>query len=133
MGETAMVGKAENRIPEVSQDVDISRFGRQRHRGRSQRRLAIEPGACETGAGQKVSDRLQSFGSIAIRRVLDDVAADTDSFEQCTSQAGTSRVTASGTMLISTGRVPSSSPSASTKMRKPGAASARNWQPIFTP
>ena len=60
MSEAAMMGKAEDRILEIAEDVDIGRFRGQRHRGRRQRRFAVEPGAAQAGASQKVSDRFQS-------------------------------------------------------------------------
>ena len=59
MGKTAMVGKAEDRILEIPQDVDVRRFGCQRHCGRGQRRLAIEPGTPQARARQKMCDRFQ--------------------------------------------------------------------------
>ncbi len=59
MGEAAMMSKAEDRIFEISDDVDIGSFRRQRHRGRGQRRLPVEPGTGQAGAGKKVSDRFQ--------------------------------------------------------------------------
>ena len=59
MGETAMVGKAEDGVFEISNNVDIGGFRRQSHRGGGQRRLAVEPGTGQTGAGQKVSDGFQ--------------------------------------------------------------------------
>ena len=59
MGEAAMMGKAEDRVLEISEDVDIRSFRRQRHRGRSQRRLPVEAGTGKAGSGKKVSDRFQ--------------------------------------------------------------------------
>ena len=59
MGEAAMMGKAKDRVFEISQDVDVGSFRRQGHRGGGQRRLAIEAGTGETGAGEKVGDGFQ--------------------------------------------------------------------------
>ena len=61
MGEAAMMGEAEDRVLEISQDVDIGGFRRQSHRGRGQRRLPVEPGAGQTGPGKKVGNRFQSL------------------------------------------------------------------------
>ena len=61
MGEAAVMGKAKDRIFEISQDVDIGRFRRQRHRGGGQRRLPVEAGAGEAGPGKKVGNRFQSL------------------------------------------------------------------------
>ena len=62
MRETAMVGKAEYRIFEISDYVDVWGFRRQRHRGRSQCRLPVKPGTGEAGSGKKVSNRFQFPG-----------------------------------------------------------------------
>ena len=61
MSEAAMMGKAEDRVFEISHDVDIGGFRRQRHRGRGQRRLPVEPGAGQAGSGKKVGNRFQSL------------------------------------------------------------------------
>ena len=68
MRESAMMGEAEDRILEMSDDVDVRRFRRQRHRGRSQRRLAVEAGTPQAGSGQKVGDGFQSFGEAFLDR-----------------------------------------------------------------
>ena len=60
MRKAAVMGKAEYRAFEVAEDVDIGSFRGQRHRGRSQRRLAIESGTAQAGASQEVSDWFQS-------------------------------------------------------------------------
>ena len=163
-----MVGEAEDWILETSDDVDIRRFRRQRHRGRSQRRLPVEPGTGEAGSGKKVSKRFQ-FAGVPIRILFDAVATSEASSEHPTANrcqaeqglnhqghegtrsktlflnsfvhlrvlggyllsAGTSNASASGTILIAAGSVPSSSPSASTKMRESAAASPSSWQSIF--
>jgi hypothetical protein len=61
MRESAMVGKAEHRILEISDDVDVRGFRRQRHRGRCQCRLPVESGTGKAGSGKKVSKRLQTL------------------------------------------------------------------------
>ena len=66
MGEAAMMSEAEDRIFEVSEDVDIRRFRRQRHRSRGQRRLPVEPGTGKAGSSKKVSDRFQAYRSAGV-------------------------------------------------------------------
>ena len=56
----AMMGKAEYWSLQVSQHIDVRRFGRQGERRCSQCCLAIQPGSRDTGAGQQVGDRFQS-------------------------------------------------------------------------
>ena len=61
VSETTMVGKTENGIFEISENIDIRGFSRQGHCGCGQRRLTIEPGTRQAGAGQKVGNRFQSL------------------------------------------------------------------------
>jgi len=59
MGEAAMMGEAEDRVLEISQDVDIGSFRRQGHRGGGQCCFPVEAGTGETGSGEKVGDGFQ--------------------------------------------------------------------------
>lgn len=61
MGETAMMGEAENRAADLADDIQVGGFCGQREGRSGQRRLAIQPRSPEAGAGQKVSDWFQSF------------------------------------------------------------------------
>ncbi len=57
--DTAMMGELEQRALEVSDDVDVGRLGCEGHGQRCQGGLAIETGAAQCCAGQKVRDRFQ--------------------------------------------------------------------------
>ncbi len=99
MRKSAVMREAESSPAETAQDVEIGRLGSQRKSERGERRLAIESGASDTRAGQKVCDRFQAVNCILFHL-----------FEE----AGARSVNASGTTEISAGRLPISSPSAST-------------------
>jgi hypothetical protein len=99
MSETPVMGKAEDWVLETAKHVDIRRFGGQGERGGRQRRLAVQAGSSQTGAGEEVGDGFQSVFLTSYR-------------------FSTSNVIASGTTVISAGSVPSSSPSASMKIRE---------------
>jgi len=99
MRESAVMRKGERSSSKTAQDVEVGSFGGQRERERGERRLAIEPGAPHTRAGQKVGERFQAVNCILFHLV--------ESF-------GASSVNASGTTEISAGRLPINSPSAST-------------------
>ena len=60
MCEPAMMPEPNSRPPETPNNVKIGRFGRQSQRERGKRRFAIEPGATQACAGQKVSDGFQA-------------------------------------------------------------------------
>ena len=68
MGESAMVGEAEGRAAKSADHVEVGRFGRQRQSERGQRRLAVQSGASQAGAGQEVSKRFQAVRGILLRR-----------------------------------------------------------------
>jgi hypothetical protein len=59
MSEAAVMLEAEDRPMELSDDVEIRRFGCQGHGSGRQRSFAIESGAPQTGARQEVGDRFQ--------------------------------------------------------------------------
>ena len=59
MCEPSMMLEPNGRSPETANNVKIGRFGRQSQRERGKRRFAIEPGAPQACAGQKVSDGFQ--------------------------------------------------------------------------
>lgn len=99
MRESPVMGKAECSSSKTAQDVEIGRFRSQRESKRGERRLAIEPGAPHTRAGQKVCDWFQAVNCILFHLP--------EGF-------GASSVNASGTTEISAGRLPINSPSAST-------------------
>ena len=59
MRDSAMMLKGRDRPLDRPQHVEISRLGRQHHRKRGQRGLAVEPGAAHARASQKMRDRFQ--------------------------------------------------------------------------
>jgi hypothetical protein len=59
MGESAMVGEAEYWISKPPDNIDIGSFRREGHNRGSEGRLAIESGAGEACASQKMSDWFQ--------------------------------------------------------------------------
>lgn len=59
MRKTAMMGKAECRAAQTSEDIQIRSLRCERHGGCCQRRLAVQPGASQTRASQEVGERFQ--------------------------------------------------------------------------
>src|ERR1700739_1619370 len=108
MCKAAMVREAERGTAEAAEDVQVWSFGGERERKSSQSSLAVEPGASHTGAGQEVGDGFQAVrkDSMGTRAGM---PTDNEIYF-----VGDKRVSASGTAVISAGRVPRSSPSAST-------------------
>ena len=64
MGESAVVGKAEDWAPEAAEHVQVRRFRGKRQHGGRQCCLAIQPGAPQARAGQEVSDGFQSLSKM---------------------------------------------------------------------
>jgi len=142
MGEAAMVSETERGTAKTTKNVQIGSLGGERHCERGQRRLAVESDASEAGAGQEVGDRFQSVRGILFRRYemrhqrrtgrLSEVNLTREFgarrkvigpgavlrtkvlMRSAPQRGGASSVRASGTIVISAGRVPRSSPSAST-------------------
>lgn len=108
-----MMGEAKSRAAELAEDIQVGGLGGERQRESSQGSLAIQSGAPQAGSGQKVSERLQAkFYCDMYRTAVRGIAAMRSS-RGAVSYDGANSVSASGTTEISTGRVPSSSPSAS--------------------
>ena len=99
MGESAMVGESYGRPPEAADDIKVGSLGCEGKRQRGEGRLAIESGTPHTRAGQEVGNGFQSVICILFHDA------------EC---EGVSNVKASGTIVISAGKLPISSPSAST-------------------
>lgn len=99
MRESSMMRETDRSSPEAAGDIEIGSFRGEGQRQCCKRRFAIESGPAQARARQKVSERFQ-----AVSRILIHDAA----------RAGLSNVKASGTISISAGRLPISSPSAST-------------------
>ena len=60
MREASMMLETNCGSPEPADNVEIGHLGRQSQRERRKRRFAIEPGASQARAGQKVSDGFQA-------------------------------------------------------------------------
>ncbi len=131
MGKPAMMREAKRWPAKAPQNVQVRSFRRQRQRERGQPGFAIESGATQACASQKMSDGFQAVGRILLRAAVnrqcanlsrstfirlppDDRVAKKPWACGCDHLAGASSVSASGITVISTGSVPSSSPSAST-------------------
>ena len=61
MCEPAMMPQPESTLAELTDHIQIRRFGGQTHGSGGQSRLAVEPGAPEARAGQEVCDRFQAI------------------------------------------------------------------------
>ena len=62
VGEAAMMGKSEDRAAdETAEDVEIRSFGGEREGQRGQRCLAVQAGASQARAGQKVGEGFQAI------------------------------------------------------------------------
>jgi hypothetical protein len=69
-----MVGEAEGRAAETSEDIEIGSLGGEREGQRGQRCLAVQPGTSQARAGQEVSDGFQAilrilFGGRGLRQI----------------------------------------------------------------
>ena len=54
-----MMSESEDRAAQVSENVDVGSFRRERERSRGQRRPTIQPCATQAGASQEMSDGFQ--------------------------------------------------------------------------
>src|SRR5581483_9961991 len=99
MRESAVMFESKRTSSEPAENIEIRRFRGKGKRQRCKRCLTIEPGTPDTRASQKVGNGFQAVNCILCHLFPD---------------FGASRVNASGTTVISAGRLPINSPSAST-------------------
>jgi hypothetical protein len=104
-----MMRESECRSAKSPKHIEIGSLGSQRERESRQRRFAIEPGPSQARAGQKMCDGFQ-VAILLSEKQRRQIAPNSYSFQPL----GISKVSAFGTIVISAGRVPSNSPSAST-------------------
>jgi hypothetical protein len=75
MREATMVFEAVDWTAQARKDIEVRRFRSQRHGRRGQCSFAIESGASQAGASQKVCDRFQSLAGIPSQKEVPEYIA----------------------------------------------------------
>ena len=70
MGESAMMRKPEHRSAKLAKNVKVGGLSGQGQRRGGERGPAIESGAAEVGAEQKVSDRFQAKSEVRMQKYI---------------------------------------------------------------
>src|SRR5215469_6072956 len=99
MSEPAMMSEPYGSTPKATDHIQVGSLSRQGEGQRRERCFAIQSGTPHARAGQEVGDRFQAEKCILFHLAVG---------------CGARRVRALGTTVISAGRLPMSSPSAST-------------------